>query len=309
MIDRLGTVPDFVNAGRVAAHTIDSALQALVLLGVEPARVVVETIARGWPAGTVVSQDPPPGTPLTGQTRIRLVVSEHGGLESLPYPMRESHDTQFGSDRLMALFDDPLQKLAHFVRLGGGHFALDPADPLTARRWIEDIFQLDATRWAEQRWYAIARLLPMLHRLAGHEAGIRLALRVVFDLPLAALELRSAAAPAAAPAQARLGVLNSRLGVDAVAGSTTKSQQAVAVRLGPISLPVFRSATAPGEGAQRDALYALLLPLNLAGPVVEQWVVGDPAADVRLGGAGDDEAEAVLGVNTYLGSAPGRRVA
>src|SRR5450432_1762263 len=68
-------MPNLVRARRLARQTLDSALTTLHALGVDDARVVVESVGRGWEPGTIVEQTPAPGAPLTARTRIVLKVA------------------------------------------------------------------------------------------------------------------------------------------------------------------------------------------------------------------------------------------
>ena len=109
-------MPDLVRAGRLARQSIDSALTTLYALGVDDARIVIESAGRGWEPGTIVEQSPPPGTALTARTRVVLEVAGARAIDSLPFAMRDEDEHEFRSDRFFALFDSPLAKLAHRVR-------------------------------------------------------------------------------------------------------------------------------------------------------------------------------------------------
>lgn len=318
-----GTVvmPDFVRPRRGARHTIDTALRALRALGLDDARVTVESAGVGWAPHAVVRQQPPPGAPVGPHTRVTLSVCGVGALEALPYALRDLDDSAFGVDPLMALLDNPVHKLRHHLRGGGEFFALRPDDPVSARRWIEEVFQIDPSPWHRARWPAIARLLPVLHRTAGHEAGVTLALRLVFGLPLAAFGLERAFLPAPYVERLTLGTRGARLGVDALLGVGRTEVARLALTVGPVSLATYRAHEAPELLAERRAVYALVVPASLASGVVERWIVGDPHAAARLAGgalgtlgayaaraefapldgAGDGGAPAVLGLTTRLG--------
>ena len=64
-------MPDLVRARRLARQTLDSALTTLLYaLGVDDARVVVESVGRGWEPGTIVEQALSPELRLPLRTRI-----------------------------------------------------------------------------------------------------------------------------------------------------------------------------------------------------------------------------------------------
>jgi hypothetical protein len=302
-------MPDLVRAKRLARQSIDSALTTLYALGVDDSRVVIESMGRGWEAGTIVEQSPAPGTPLTARTRVVLKVAGPSAIDSLPFAMRDEDEYEFRSDRLFALFDSPLAKLAHRVRRGGDYFVASPDDMVRTRRWIEEIFQLSAERWSEERWFAIARLLPALHRIAGRELALRVAFRLVFSLPVEHVTMHAGMVKLGGSSATALGVSNARLGVDTIAGNGLRDEASVEVRYGPIDLTMYLAHTGDAARRERDALYRLVLPMHLARSVRERWLVGDATQPARVGGAATNEDAAVLGVNSYLGAPPQRRSA
>ena len=306
-------MPDLVRTRRLARQTVDSALTTLYALGVDDSRVVIESTGRGWVPGTIVEQSPPPGTPLTARTRVVLKVAGPSAIDALPFAMRDEDEYEFRSDRLFALFDSPLAKLSHRVRRGGDYFVASPDDMVRTRRWIEEIFQLSAERWSEERWFAIARLLPALHRIAGRELALRVAFRLVFSLPVESASMHAGLVKLGANTATRLGASNARLGVDAIAGTGLRDEASIEVRYGPIDLAKYLAHTGDAARRERDALYRLVLPIHLARSVRERWRVGDANQPARVGGASktdmENEDAAVLGVNSYLGAPPQRRSA
>lgn len=308
-MDEVRGMPDLVRAGRLARQSIDSALTTLYALGVDDARVVIESAGRGWVPGTIVEQNPPAGTPLTARTRVVLRVAGPSAIDALPFAMRDEHEHEFRSDRLFALFDSPLAKLAHRVRRGGDYFVASPDDMVRTRRWIEEIFQLSAERWSEERWFAIARLLPALHRIAGRELALRVACRLVFALPVERVTMHAGLVKLGGGSPTRLGESNARLGVDSIAGSGLRDESSIEVHYGPIDLAMYLAHTGDGAKRERAALYRLVLPMHLARAVRERWRVGEASEPARVGGAGANEDAAVLGVNSYLGAPPQRRSA
>jgi hypothetical protein len=306
-------MPDLLRSRRLARQTVDSALTTLYALGVDDSRVVIESVGRGWEAGTIVEQSPEPGTPLTPRTRVVLKVAGASAIDSLPFAMRDEDEYEFRSDRLFALFDSPLAKLAHRVRRGGDYFVASPDDMVRTRRWIEEIFQLRAERWTEERWFAIARLLPALHRIAGRELALRVAFRLVLSLPVENVSMHAGMVKLASAGTTRLGQANARLGVDTIAGTGLRDEASIEVCFGPIDLATYLAHTGTGTRHERDALYRLVLPMHLARSVRERWRVGDASRPARVGsaratGTGTEDA-AVLGVNSYLGAPPQRRSA
>jgi hypothetical protein len=278
---------------------------ALLRLGVEIGRIVLKSAGPGWSPGSVVAQEPEPGTELADVRRVVLHVCGPRAVDSLPYPMRDSADGEFRSDRLFGLFDDQFLKLGVHIRAAGGLLNLTPDDPVGAYRWITDIFGIRAEQWPQQRWFDVARLLPSLHRIAGRPDGPAIALGAVFRLPAGPVRTVAGVAPVDAGRRTRLGVRNGRLGVDALAGDGVTAATAVEIDIGPVELATYRRSFR-NERRQRDAIYRLVLPSHLSGDVRERWIVGDRSAGAVLD---DPGREAALGLNSYLGDGNTRSAA
>lgn len=293
-------MPDLCALHRAVRHDLDTAVASLERLGVELGRITVEAAGPGWPAGAVLGQRPAPGTPITPRTEVVLRVAGAGGFDALPHPLRDASGDGFGVDRLMALFDDPLQKLSLHVRRAGGFLALHPGDHAAALRWIE-LFGLSPHPFPPSHWYALARLLPALHRVAGTAGALEQACRLVLGLPVAAVRTLPGIVPLPVGAATRLGRAASRLGVDAVAGPGLAEQHRVEVEFGPLDLPAWRTHRAPEQAVLRQALYRLVLPCTLHPEVCERWRVGSVDEPAILG---TPAHEPLLGVNARLGATP-----
>ena len=299
-------MPDLAGVRRTARHRVDSALLTLLRLGIDFGRIVLESAGPGESAGAVVAQDPAPGAELAATSRIVLRVGGSGLLDLMPFPLRDESDSEFRADRLFAIFDNPAIKLGFFLRQGGAYLALHADEPLTARRWLEDLFAVPAERWPAERWHPLARLIPRLHALGGTAAAVRVAMGAVFDLPVARVEVRRGLVPLPAAGVMRLGSASGRLGFDAVLGGGLVGDSRVEITYGPIPLDGWRRHATPAAAAQRRALLPFILPAHLASDVVERWEVGDAAIDTRLGIA---DRPALLGINAYLGAAALRSAA
>jgi hypothetical protein len=299
-------MPDLAGIGRTARHRVDSALLTLLRLGIDFGRVVLESAGPGESAGAVVSQDPAPGAVLTPVSRIVLRVGGSGGLDLMPFPLRDESDTEFRVDRLFAIFDNPALKLGFFLRLGGAYLALHADEPLTARRWLEDLFAIPAGGWGAERWHPLARLVPRLHAIGGTAAAVRVAMGAVFDLPVDRVTVTRDVVPVPSPGVLRLGSRNGRLGFDAVLGGGIVADARVEIIYGPLTLDAWRSHVSERNTRERHALFPFILPAHLAGAVIERWRVGDRMLGSRLGEA---DLPALLGVNAYLAALPSRRAA
>jgi hypothetical protein len=325
-------MPELCAPRRGFRHDVDAAVATLLRLGIAPDRIVVEGAGPGWRAGTVLRQRPAAGKPLGPRTRVVLSVAGAGGVDLLPYPLRDASEAPpapdpaqapsagpphgpargraagpvLGVDALMALFDNPLHKLAIHVRAAGGFLALDPDDPAPTLRWIEEIFQLSAAPFPPEARYPLARLLPALHALAGTPRAVALAFGLVFSLPVARVRTVPALVPLDGRGPTRLGVAAARLGVDTVAGAGVVEAAGVEVTFGPLELADWRRHANPARRAERDALYRLVLPAGVHAAVAERWEVGSARVPLQLGHPG---CEPRLGINARLGPAPERKAA
>jgi hypothetical protein len=290
-------MPDFCAPRRGIRQDVDAALATLRSLAVPADRVRIERIGGGWKRGTVVRQHPAPGAPIGATTQISLYVAGPAAVDALPYAMRHEQDGVFGIVELMPVLDAPIARVEAFVRQAGGFLELRPEDLRTAWRWIAEIFGLHPEPWPEDRLHALARLLPALHRVAGTDDGVRVALHTVFDLPVERVEVRQRLLPVALERRTRLGVQNGRLGVDALIGDGITAQAQAVVSIGPVSLDTYLHHTTRTMRAYRDVLYALVLPAALRAPVEEHWHVTPPARGCVIGGT---TGAVRLGVNSRL---------
>lgn len=293
-------MPDFCTPMRGVRQDVDSALATLRGLAVALDRVRIERVGGGWRKGTVVRQEPTPGAAIGPMTRVVLFISAPAAVDALPYAMRHEGDGEFGVVQLMPVLDSPTAKLEAFVKEAGGFLELRPEDPRTAWRWIREIFAVHAVRpesWPADRLHAFARLLPALHRVAGTEEGVRVALRTVFELPVNDVTITKRLLRMRTELQTRLGVRNGRLGVDAVIGDGVTALAHARVSIGPLSLDQYLQHDTPEMRGYRDVLYDFVLPSALLRPVEERWHVTPPARGCVIG----DSSEAVrLGINSRL---------
>ncbi len=294
---RRPTMPDFCTPMRGVRQDVDSALATLRYLALPLDRVRIERIGGGWKKGTVVRQQPAPGTALGATTRVVLFVSAPAAVDALPYAMRHEQDGQFGVVDLMPVLDAPLAKLDVYVREAGGFLELRSEDSRTAWRWIREMFALHPKSWPADRLHALARLLPALHSVAGTENGVRVALRTVFELPVVDVTITKRLLPMRAALHTRLGVRNGRLGVDAVIGDGITALAHARIHLGPVSIDQYLQHATAEMRSYRDILYDLVLPSAMLRPVEERWTVTSPARGCVIGGT---SAAVRLGINSRL---------
>lgn len=299
-------MPDLAGVRRTVRHRLDSALLALLRLGIEPSRIVLESGGPGESDGAILAQEPAPGAALTPNSRVVLRIGGAGGIDLMPFPLRDESETEFRLDRLLAIFDNPALKLGFYLRQGGGYLALHADEPLTARRWLEELLALSAEPWPEARWHPLARLLPRLHAVAGTALAVRLAMTGVFQLPVASVHLRRDLVPLPQAMTFRLGEANGRLGFDAVLGGGLVGDSRLEITYGPLTLAQWRTHDTAAMAAERAALLPFLLPMHLTTTVVEHWHVGSAADGTRLD---DARRPPLLGINAYLGTLPIGRAA
>jgi Type VI secretion, TssG len=297
---QLPVMPDFAGPQRGFHHTADSALEVLWSLGVAASRITVRMVGAGWRTGWVVDQAPPPGVPLGSDVSVSLSVAGLGLFHLLPLGFwDEGGPAEPGTKEIVSLVDDPMQKLAHWIREGAQLFDIQRDNYAACARWIE-LFGLDPDRWPREHWYGLALVLPVLHRLAGQEDGIRFALRLVFDLPFEGIRPKPGFRFLLDKDLTMLGGRASRLGSDFVLGDRLEDEAHLILVIGPVPLGTYYRFQQDAEQRHLRDLLGLCVPLHQTYRV--GWDVLDRRQPPRLG-CGEQNAR--LGVNSYLGENPG----
>ena len=80
---KFSMMPDLIRPTRGLRHRVESAVNSLRALGLTEDAILIEAVGGGWARGTVVEQEPAPGTPLQPGQRVRLGVSGPGALHAL----------------------------------------------------------------------------------------------------------------------------------------------------------------------------------------------------------------------------------
>ncbi len=290
-------MPDFSRGFHGFHHTIDSALETLSALGVSPSRITTRMAGLGWPDHWVIRQDPPAGAELTPDVRLTLDVAGLGFFQSLPVGMWDKGgEAEPGTFELVQVFDDPLQKAAHWVRQGARLFDIRPENHHACRRWIE-LFGLNADSWPMENWYHLALLLPNLHRMAGRKEGIELSFRLLLGLPVFEIRRRAGWRTIADEDLSVLGEQFSRLGVDSVIGDRMEALGRQTIILGPAPLETYYAYQQEEQARLIDAVLDLTTACHQNYRV--RWLVLDPKRPPRLG---IEQENARLGVNSHLGA-------
>jgi len=252
---------------------------------------------EGWPTGAVIGQDPLPGTPLSPDRSVVLFVAGSGLAAWLPVGMWDrGNEAELGTDDLAGLFDDPLQKMAHWIREGAQLFDVRRDNPAACARWLA-LFGLSAEDWPNEMLCDLALLLPSLHKMAGTLDGARFIFHTLLALPLLDVRRRPAIVRLASDQQSRLGARHSRVAVDLVAGDYREDLSVWTLVFGPVTLPVYNQYRDPAYEKLLQAVAALAVPCYQ--PFDTAWSVLDMRRAPRLGSAGENS---VLGVNTHLGA-------
>ena len=290
-------MPDFSRGFHGFHHTIDSALETLSALGVSPTRITTRMAGLGWPDHWVIRQDPPAGAELTPDVRLTLDVAGLGFFQSLPVGMWDKGgEAEPGTFELVQVFDDPLQKAAHWVRQGARLFDIRPENHHACRRWIE-LFGLNADSWPMENWYHLALLLPNLHRMAGRKEGIELSFRLLLGLPVSEIRRRAGWRTIADEDLSVLGEQFSRLGVDSVIGDRMEALGRQTIILGPAPLETYYAYQQEEQARLIDAVLDLTTACHQNYRV--RWLVLDQKRPPRLG---IEQENARLGVNSHLGA-------
>jgi hypothetical protein len=292
-------MPDLVGGRYAFHHTLDSALNVLSDFRIPPNRVTIAMAGFGWPTSLVVGQDPPAGAPVTPDRSITLHIAGAGLFSDLPAGMWErGGEAQPGTEELVGLFDDPLQKMAHWIREGGPLFDVRRDNLAACARWLA-LFGIAAEDWPADLRYDLAILMPSLHRLAGKQNGIRFIFGALLNLPLLEIRRQPRAVYLADSQCSRLGRRMSRLGVDLIAGDRREDLTGHTLVFGPVTLLTYCHYRDPYYEKLLHAVAALAMPCYR--PFQIEWSVLDANHAVRLGRA---HQNGVLGVNSHLGRLP-----
>jgi hypothetical protein len=294
----LARMPDFTSGTHAGRHVLDTALACLAEMQIPASRIHVHMAGRDAAAdGAILRQEPPPGALLRSNSTITLETSGCGFVHALPVGMWESGgEAEPGTWELLEVFDDPLRKLESWAREGSMLFRLAMDSPGTCARWLA-LFGIRAEEWPRELWYRFAVLLADLPHVAASEEGIRLALEVLFGLPVAGFSWRASLALVESTLVSQLGARASRLGVDALVGDAVEDLAHLLISIGPIALVEYdRYASGPRRELLARAL-DLLLPAFVDYEI--SWTVLDAQRSPRLGIA---EENSRLGINFYLGS-------
>ncbi|HEY6370012.1 MAG TPA: type VI secretion system baseplate subunit TssG [Candidatus Sulfotelmatobacter sp.] len=277
-------------------HTVDSALQVLAALDVSPERISLRMAGRGYPSRWIVAQEPSPGTELAPGVRITLSVAGLGYFHALPVAMWDSGgENELGTQEIVGLLDDPLQKAGHWVREGARLFDLQADHFEDCSRWIS-LFGLNPDDWPPEIWYDLAILLPSMRQLVATEPGIRLVFQLLLHLPVQ--EIRFFPAYRSLPDSdcSLLGARLNRLGVDCIVGNEVEDLAGVWLQVGPISLASYYDY----QQSERKRLVTSVLNLctTCQRKCWVSWLVADPEKAPRLG---FEVENARLGINSHLG--------
>jgi hypothetical protein len=295
--EKADLMPDVTQPRHGFHHTIDSALLALLRLGVGTDRITIRKAGRGWRRSRVIEQQPPASEPLTKDAVIELIVEGDGMFHHLPVGMREaSRDGEIGTRELVSIFDDAVEKAAVYMRLGGPFFNVRPENPAGCARWIK-LFGIDPEDWPKEKWYKLAILLPCLRYLTGREGGLRLAMRMLLDLEIASIAWRPRRTLMDASDRSLLGEGMSRLGVDLILGDGIDDEALMEITLRAETLEKFRRHQTDEMQKRINQVMRLVAPYHWVYRF--KWLVGDLNRAPRLG---MEIENAVLGVNSHLGS-------
>ncbi len=291
------SMPDLIRPRHGFHHTVDSALLALLRVGIGTDRITIRKAGRGWAQSRVIDQQPVPGTPLTQEMVVELTVEGDSMFYHLPVGMQESsNDGEIGTREMVSIFDDAVEKAAVYMRLGGLFFDVRPSNPVGCARWIK-LFGIEPEDWPKERWYKLAILLPCLRYLTGRESGLRLSMRMLLELEIASITWRARRTLMDPSDRSSLGARASRLGVDMIVGDGIDDEALMEITLRAETLEKFRRHQT-GEGQRRiDQVMRLVAPYHWVYRF--KWLTGDVDRGPRLG---IEIENAVLGINSHLGS-------
>ena len=302
-------MPDLVSPGLSYRHTQASAIESLLAAGVPESKISFRFEGCGGRPGLIAAQDPPPGTSHENADRVVITVSGFGLFHDLPFGMRLNTEDgdQVSTCELLGLFDSEIIRFAYWRDEAPLLFGIGPGRDEANARWLH-LFGFDPDLWPKEKHFTLCSLVPVLHRIAGTEDGIRLVLRKLTGLEISEFRYRPHFVPVSTEDRNSLQVdakegsrtaRNLRLGLDTVLGMRIEVARRCELRLGPMPLDKWRELKSEAGERQLKQALSLCMPLSVA--YSYSFVVGDPGCAIQLGRA---ERNSVLGVNSHLGKTP-----
>ncbi len=282
-------------------HTVDSALNVLSELGVSASRITLRMDGRGLPSRWVVAQDPPPGSNLGPSVNVTLSVAGLGYFHALPVGMWDKGgEVGPGTQEILELLDDPLQKATHWIREGGRLFEIQPGNLTACSRWIS-LFGLAPDEWPAETWYTLSLILPSLQQLAATEQGIALIFQLLLQLPIQGIRYFPSFRELPDNEWSLLADKSCRLGVDFIVGNRVEDLAGVLLVVGPVRLSHYYEF----QESKKKRLFTAVLDLCMScqHKCRVKWVVLDPEKAPRLGCETENSR---LGINSHLGQLAAR---
>lgn len=282
-------------------HTLSSAIESLLAIGVSVGRIRVRRRGREAPGFWVIAQSPAPGEPIEGVREFLLDVAELGCFHRLPFGYRCFDDpARFGTADILAMFDDVFAHSRHMRDEASRLFDISPRRPAACARWLR-LFGLEPEDWPEDKWFPVAVMAASLHTIAGTGAGLRWGLANLMRMELLSIRFGSDSTVLDAAEQTRLGQRFSRVGIDTIAGGKFLHPRRCVLRVRLRSVADYRDSCSEAGRRRTDSVMRLLLPLHLNYEL--DRVVGDPSLGCRLAGepGPSRSPDAVLKITAYLG--------
>jgi hypothetical protein len=295
-MEHFARMPDLAQSFCGFHHNLDSALAMLCELKIPVHRVTIRMEGKGYPTRWIVEQSPAPGTAVDPGTSIELTVAGLGYFHSLPVGMWDKGgEAEAGTQEIVELLDDPLQKAAHWIREGARLFDIHPDNPAACARWIT-LFGVSPDAWPQETWYPLALLLPNLQSLAGTERGLRFALHLLLELPLKEIRRSPSFRYITEEDFSRVGRHHSRLSVDTIIGDRKEEIAKLTLVLGPVPLDTYYDFQQEQKSNLLKAVLGLVATCYQEHSIA--WDVEDRARAPKLG---QGRQNGILGINTHLG--------
>jgi predicted component of type VI protein secretion system len=210
--------------------------------------------------------------------------------------MRESGgEVEMGTREICHVFDDPIQKAAHWFRAGAPLFEIGPGREAPCRRWLS-LFGIAHEEWPTELLYPLSVLAPTLSRMAGREIGIRFAFLAIFGIAVNAIRQKRSYRFLDQDQHSSFGARYCRIGRDFVTGDRLQDWNSITVRLGPVTLDRYEWFNTP-EGKRLVELTGALC-MGAYQIYSIEWLVGDATRPPRLAQPAENSR---LGLNFHMG--------
>jgi len=306
MTAEISKMPDFCN--RMSPHRVETALNALIRLGVDLNKVEMTAVGEYENyKGEVISQDPVPGTEIGHDTKITLEVGRYSAVDLLPYQYfyglsgisyaRSGGWEQEARD-FLAPFDSAVLRSEARIKLLSLLYGMGVVDTEYLKRYLSLFaFSEDQLTRNNRELLIWSSLMPYFNEWAGNVEFVSSLIEAIFGYPCEITENTTGEYDIPSELQTRLGKDASQLGQDMVIGRSFKEcDSSYEVKIYDVEvhdLAEFREGAETFTRLKR--LITICMPNNLECRIIIR-------GKRKSAGIGRDKQRAFLGISSFTGT-------